>query len=103
MFSDPAAVFATARPPILGLDTRDGNGLGTLRGLPYWNLDVAITKTIKLTERFSSEFQFNILNVLNHMQFADPSLNINNPKSFGVLNSQGNTPRQFEFGLRAKF
>lgn len=103
MFSDPAAVFATARPPILGLDTRDGNGDGTLRGLPYWNLDVAVTKNLRITERFSSEFQFNILNVLNHMQFADPSLNINTPNTWGVLNTQGNTPRQFQFGARVRF
>jgi hypothetical protein len=42
-------------------------------------------------------------NVLNHMQFANPTLDISDPSSWGVLNKQGNNPRQMEFGLRLSF
>ena len=104
MFSNPIAVFDQFYNPILGINTRDG-GAGPIRGLPYWNMDLSVRKNLKITERVSTEFQFLFLNVLNHMQFADPTLATSgtSPSSWGVLNSQGNTPRQMEFGLRVSF
>jgi hypothetical protein len=107
IFSDPVAAFQGFRPPILGVDTRrDGSGEGPIRGLPYWNVDLSVRKNIRISERFSTEFQFLFLNALNHMQFAtsnSTTLDISSPKSWGVLNTQGNTPRQIEFGLRVRF
>jgi hypothetical protein len=102
MFADPAAVFANIRQPILGLDSRDG-GFGVVRGLPYWNLDLSVRKGFKVTERFNVEAQAIFSNVLNHMVFADPSLDTSSSSSFGVLNAQGNSPRQMEFGIRLSF
>jgi hypothetical protein len=102
LFANPVAVFDQAHNPILGINFRDG-GAGQLRGLPYWNMDLSVRKNIKVTERVSAEAQFLFLNVLNHMQFSDPSLNVFSLTSWGVLNSQGNTPRQMEFGLRVSF
>jgi hypothetical protein len=88
----------------LGVDTRrDGGGEGPIRALPYWNVDLSVKKNIRISERFSTEFQFLFLNVMNHLVFANPTLDISNPASWGVLNTQGNTPRQMEFGLRVRF
>ncbi|MBV9434555.1 MAG: carboxypeptidase regulatory-like domain-containing protein, partial [Acidobacteria bacterium] len=102
MFSNPVAVFDQFYNPILGVNTRDG-GAGSIRGLPYWNMDLSVRKNFKITERVNTEFQFLFLNVLNHMQFADPTLSTSTPSTWGVLNTQGNTPRQIEFGLRVNF
>ena len=103
MFPNPVAVFDQVRDPILGIDQRDG-GQGPVRGLPYWNMDLSVRKNIKLTERFNTEFQFLFLNVLNHNQFADPvRLDLTALTNWGVLNRQGNNPRQMEFGLRVSF
>jgi hypothetical protein len=102
IFSNPLAVYSGFRPPILGIDTRDG-GVGPIRGLAYWNADLSVRKNIRITERFSAQLQFLFLNVLNHMNFADPTLDISDPTSWGVLNHQGNNPRQMEFGLRVNF
>ena len=104
MFSNPLAVWSTVRPPILGVDTkRDGEGIGAFSGMPYWNLDAAIKKDVRLAERYSLELQFNILNVLNHVQLGDPTLDISSPGGWGVLGGQANTPRQFQFAARFKF
>jgi hypothetical protein len=104
VFNDPVASFGQFRPPILGVDTkRDGGGEGPIRALPYWNVDLSVKKNIRISERFSTEFQFLFLNVMNHLVFANPTLDISNPASWGVLNTQGNTPRQMEFGLRVRF
>jgi|HubBroStandDraft_2_1064218.scaffolds.fasta_scaffold10781_1 hypothetical protein len=102
IFANPAASYASFRAPILGVDGQDA-GVGPIRGLPYWNLDMSLRKNIRLTERFSAEFQFLCLNTLNHMQFSDPTLQMGSPSSWGQLSTQGNTPRQMEFGIRLKF
>jgi Carboxypeptidase regulatory-like domain len=104
VFSNPVASFGQFRAPILGVDTRrDGSGEGPIRALPYWNVDLSVKKNIRISERFSTEFQFLFLNAFNHLVFANPTLDISNPASWGVLNTQGNTPRQMEFGLRVRF
>ena len=98
-FANPLAVWNTVRPPILGIDHRDG-GVGPITGLPYWNMDLSVRKNVRFTERLSGEFQFVVTNVLNHNVFADPVLDLSNPDGWGVISSQGNTPRKMEFGLR---
>jgi hypothetical protein len=102
LFSDPAAVYNTVRPPILGIDNRTG-GLGQFRGMPYWNVDLSIKKNIKVTERFSAELQAVFTNIFNHNQMLDPILDLTSPDSFGQLTTQGNIPRQMEFGVRVNF
>jgi hypothetical protein len=106
-FADPVAVFNQVRAPILGIDTKNP-GVGPIRGLPYWNLDMSVKKNFKITEHVAATFQFLCLNVLNHNQLADPelgagSLDISNPATWGVINSQANNPRQMEFGFRIDF
>ena len=54
--------------PILGLDTGTG-GVGVIRGLTYWNMDLRVTKNIKIYERVSLEFQYVVTNVFNHPVF----------------------------------
>jgi Carboxypeptidase regulatory-like domain len=108
IFGNADAVLASARPPILGLDNGTG-GIGILRGLMYWNVDMRLTKDFKFRERMGLQFQYVVTNVFNHPTFADP--NASNftqgvdPTSpaFGVVNSQGNNPRQMQFGLRFTF
>ena len=102
MFSDPAAIYNEFRRPILGIDVNQ-NGAGIIRGLPTWNLDLAVHKQIRITERFNAMFLFQFTNVLNHFQPSTPGLNIDSPQTWGVITSQANTPRQMEFGLRIGF
>jgi hypothetical protein len=104
MFANPAAVFATLRPLILGLDGNTG-GFGQFRGLAYWNMNLGVKKNVRLTERFNFEASFNFINVFNHNQFLDPNLNIagQNPQTFGQLTTEGTNPRTIEFGIRINF
>jgi len=111
IFADPAAAWAKFRQPILGLDTHIG-GYGNLRGLNYWNMDLAIHKNIRITERVAVEFQTIFTNVFNHAQFQDPNgyfgvanLDTSNSASFGSSPGQplDTSPRQMEFGLRLSF
>ncbi len=96
IFGDPV------RAPILGLDGQIGGG-GPVRGLPFWNLDLGFSKSIKVTERLSGSLHFDFANVLNHMQPADPCFQGYDTSTWGVLGCggdlQANVPRRFQVGV----
>ncbi len=110
IFSNPDATCPVAhgtfgdpvRSPILGLDGQIGGG-GPVTGLPFWNLDLGITKKINVTERISSSLYFDFTNVTNHMQPRDPALNIFSTRTWGELGGggtvQANNPRRLQLGL----
>jgi len=70
-----------------------------------------IAKDLLFRERFGAPFMFQFSNVLNHVRFADPTLSLANPSTFGVItrSAAGSTtiplytPRQLEFGVRFHF
>src|SRR6266567_1662179 len=102
---------------------------GIIRAPQMWQVDTALTKSTKLTEKVDLEFRVEAFNVFNRTQLGDPSdLDIlDGPPTpslptftgFGVINttvnfnnnndslSSANTgtglPRQIEFMLRLKF
>ena len=107
MFTNPAAIYAQFRPPVLGLDTNT-NGAGPIRGFPTWNLDATLSKDVRVNERLGATLLFQFVNVLNHFQPGNPSMNINSPQTWGVVSSQatqqnGAQSRWMEFGLRLRF
>jgi len=104
IFANPAALVATTRAPILGLDTGTGGNGSPIVGQPYWNVDMRVVKNIRLVERVSLQFEFTLTNVFNHPVFNDPGLNpFYGAGNFGQVTNQGNNPRQMQFGLRLQF
>jgi hypothetical protein len=86
------------------LISQDGRtGRGVLRGLPRWNLDWTVGKQTSITEKVKFTLSFDFANVLNHVIFANPSLDLQNPAGFGVLNSTFNGPRRILVGGRIDF
>jgi Carboxypeptidase regulatory-like domain/TonB-dependent Receptor Plug Domain len=82
-----------------------------LRGPTLTNLDMALAKTTSITERFKLEFRAEFFNVLNHAEFAQPTLgdgaaNIESP-TFGEITTTGTfrgaTPRIGQLALRLTF
>jgi len=102
MFTNPVAVFDTVRPLILGLDNRSG-GAGTISGLPYLNLDLSVKKKLVVYKQYSLELSGVFQNVMNHLDFANPSLSLQAASSFGVTKTQGNSPRTIQAGARVYF
>jgi hypothetical protein len=106
---------------------------GLIRAPNYWQVDFALMKETKLTERFALEFGIQAFNIFNHIQLGDPhQLTIqygqavaNGPftllptQDFGVINTTVNfnnqndnaaspntgtgLPRQLQFMVRFKF
>jgi hypothetical protein len=102
LFKNPVAVWQQVRAPILGIDTKNP-GFGPISGMPYWNVDFSLQKNIRIAETVSFEFSTIFANFFNHNVLADPSLALYSPSSWGVENSQINTPRNIEFGFRVRF
>ncbi|HYL61838.1 MAG TPA: carboxypeptidase-like regulatory domain-containing protein [Candidatus Methylomirabilis sp.] len=86
-FSNPAAAIKDFRQALLATDTNDGRS-SPVYGLPFWNLDMSLGKATKITERTKFTISADFFNIFNHVNFLDPSLNVNNPSSFGVINTQ---------------
>lgn len=125
---------AFTAPPVdaNGNFTRFGDAPnGLIRALDSWQIDLALMKTTKLTERVAMEFGVQVFNILNHVQLGDPGnltlsydttvpgTNLSVPGSFGVITSTNNfnnnndnaaspntgtgLPRQIQFMLRFEF
>jgi len=101
IFADPQAVCNQFRPIQLSVDNSSRGG--TLRGLGSWNMDLSISKKTLITERSSMTFSAEFFNMLNHVNFLDPTVNLQAPQTFGVITTQANDPRQIQLGLRFDF
>lgn len=102
MFQNPVLVYQGTRPPVLGVDARDG-GAGPISGLGYLNMDLSIKKNVQIWHKTSLELSGTFFNVMNHLDFANPSFSINSASAFGVTKTQGNSPRQIQMGARVSF
>jgi hypothetical protein len=100
-FKNPGAIYDSTRPAILGVDKKDP--AGTFQDLPYLNLDMQVKKRLVVWKSVNLEATGVFSNIMNHMEFANPSLSIATPAAFGVTKSQGNSPRAIQMGLRANF
>jgi hypothetical protein len=127
-----AAAFTAPPVDANGNFTRFGDAPnGVVRALDSWQIDLALTKETKLTERVSVEFAVQAFNILNHVQLGDPGAltltydttvpgsNLSVPGNFGMISSTVNfnnnndnaaspntgtgLPRQIQFMLRFKF
>jgi hypothetical protein len=102
-----ASCFTT--PPVIGADgiaTAFGDsGTGIVDGPGQANLDVALSKSIKLKwphRNGSLQFRAEFYNALNHPQFANPDTNFSSP-TFGVISSTAVNARIGQLALRYAF
>ena len=74
-----------------GLVSRFGDAPnGLIRALHSWQIDLALLKQIRLTERFSLQFGIQAFNIFNHTQFGDPSTDNLALNYVPVTNAAGN-------------
>jgi hypothetical protein len=98
MFANPEQVFNNFRRVEISRDTRSGRSM-PLRGMPRWNLDASVGKSIAINEHVRFRLGFDFFNVLNKVDFNNPDLNLTNPRGFGVITSQF-VPTNRSFGSR---
>ncbi len=65
---------------------RFGNcGLGILQGPGEIDVNAGLAKQTSFREHYRLRFEATFTNVVNHTNFAPPSLNVSNPSTFGAL------------------
>jgi len=74
-----------------------------------FNLDLALARNFRLTERFNLQFRAQAINLTNTPHFSNPTGDINSA-SFGRVNGLANTgrdggvdARQFELNAKLSF
>lgn len=87
---------------------RFGNcGVGNLQGPGMINVNMGLAKVFQIREKARVRFEATFTNVINHVNFAPPSLNLGNPSTFGILEAalpQGNGGnRTGQLALRLDF
>jgi hypothetical protein len=103
--------FPQLDPVDIPADRTYGLARNVLRGPHLTNFDVALAKTTGITERVSLEFRVEYFNVLNHPEFAQPTVadgatNING-STFGQITTTGSfrgpAPRIGQLAMRLTF
>ena len=99
-----AAAFAPPPTDANGNFTRYGDAPnGVFRAVNSWQIDLALTKETKLSERVAMEFAVQAFNIFNHTQLADPgdlTLYYNPPAGPGQVGTL--TPKS-DFGVISTF
>jgi hypothetical protein len=78
-------------------------GRNILRGPDQRDFDIAVIKTTPLTERVKLIFRWEIFNLLNTSNFANPSNDVSTPSTFGVISSLTVNPRIMQYALKLEF
>jgi len=90
--------------PISGGGTIFGNvGRNILRGPDQQAFDIALAKTIPLTERVRLNFRWEVFNLFNRSNFANPANNVSSPSTFGVISGLTVNPRIMQYALKLQF
>src|SRR5262249_106690 len=72
--------------PVTGGGTIFGNlGRNILRGPDQRNFDLALIKRTRLGEKASLIFRWEVFNVFNHPNFANPASDVSSPNTFGRI------------------
>jgi hypothetical protein len=97
-------------------------GRNSLRGFPVSQLDLAMSRRFRFSERGNIQFKAELFNVLNHPNFAQPGGDLTSSSTFGQSTSMFGTglgtgglngglnplyqvggPRSIQFSLRLEF
>jgi Carboxypeptidase regulatory-like domain/TonB-dependent Receptor Plug Domain len=90
--------------PVAGGGTIFGNlGRNILRGPDQRDFDIAAIKTTSLGDRVKLIFRWEIFNVLNRSNFANPSNDVSTPATFGVISALTVNPRIMQYALKVEF
>ena len=99
-FLTPGTINQFAFPGILDF----GNaGRNTFRGPRFWNIDMSLVKSFAITERKRITFRAEGYNLFNNVDFANPSVALSSPASFGKISGVVNNPRLLQGALRFDF
>ena len=85
------------------LGTFGNSGRGILRGPGFFNTDLGILKSTRITERVNLQFRTEFFNVFNHANFRLPTSNISSAQRGRITAVVDDNQRIIQFGLKLLF
>ena len=100
----PDGALIDGRFPVTGGGTIFGNlGRNILRGPDQRNVDMAFIKRTRLGEKANLVFRWEVFNVFNHSNFANPASDVSSPSTFGRISAMSVNARIMQFALKLEF
>ncbi len=97
-------VLIDGKYPVAGGGTIFGNlGRNVLRGPGQRNVDLALIKRTRFGEKTILVFRWEVFNVFNWSNFANPASDVSSPSTFGRISAMSVNPRIMQFGLKLEF
>jgi hypothetical protein len=85
-------------------DTDFGNsGVGIVRGPSQRNIDMAMERTIRVSESQIIHFRTEFFNLTNTPNFANPNNTVGTGEAFGKITAKSNNPRIIQLALKYQF
>lgn len=78
-------------------------GRNTLRGPSQKRIDFSLQKTTRLSERLSLELKWDVFNIFNWANFANPNSDLSDETDFGQITRTVGAPRVMQFGAKLRF
>jgi hypothetical protein len=78
-------------------------GRNILRGPYQKRVDFGLSKNTPITERVGLEFRWDVFNLFNNVNFANPASDFVDVTDFGTITNTIGGPRVMQFGLKLKF
>ncbi len=78
-------------------------GRNILRGPYQKRFDFGLSKNTPITERVGLEFRWDVFNLFNNVNFANPASDLQDVTDFGQITNTIGGPRVMQFGLKLKF
>jgi hypothetical protein len=107
LYLNPDAFGSPPADPLCGcVATRWGTAprfLSSTRGPSFQSEDFGILKDTSITERFILRFRADFFNVFNRTGLGDPSTDVGDPGSFGLIYGVAHGPRNIMLSLRLDF
>src|SRR5262245_46509382 len=100
----PDGGLIDGRFPVSGGGTIFGSlGRNVLRGPAQHNVDMALIKRTTLGEKANVVFRWEVFNVFNRSNFANPASDISSRSTFGKISAMSVNPRIMQFALKLEF
>jgi len=100
----PDGALIDGKFPVTGGGTIFGNlGRNILRGPDQRNVDMAFIKRTRLGEKANLFFRWEVFNLFNHPNFANPASDVSSPSTFGKISAMSVNARIMQFGLKLEF
>ena len=96
------AAAAFISPPSFTYGNTPATGAYGLRTPHFFNQDLSITRSFRITENFRFVFGADSFNVFNNVRLGSINTNITNA-NFGRAGAQTNLPRVFQFKFRLEY